>query len=166
MEFCTAARVRAANKDNEHAGKQASRTVIRPVENGELVEEMVIKHRQIPRTSAADSILWLVRRRKERLRAVHCNQRSSSSSAPPSFQGCGALAGRIIRSENSCTQGIRYSQHRCDQWPPRVTTGSKLSNAWSRSRGGGSQGFRASPPVEFLEDILALKGHIFSSNYT
>jgi hypothetical protein len=25
---------------------------------------------------------------------------------------------------------------------------------------------RASPPVEFLEGILALKGYIFSSNYT
>jgi hypothetical protein len=27
-------------------------------------------------------------------------------------------------------------------------------------------GLRASPPVEFLEGILAVKGYMFSSNYT
>ena len=100
---------------------------------------MIIKHRQIPRTSAADSILGLIKRLKERLRAFHCdallcNQRSSSSSAP-TFQGCGALAGRSIREWLHGAILLAAAPLRIN----RLTlTRSKLSNAWSR--GGGSQG--------------------------
>ena len=100
---------------------------------------MIIKHRQIPRTSAADSILWLIKRLKERLRAFHCdallcNQRSSSSSAP-TLQGFGALAGRSIREWLHGAILLAAAPLRIN----RLTlTRSKLSNAWSR--GGGSQG--------------------------
>jgi hypothetical protein len=46
-------------------------------------------------------------------------------------------------------------------WGCDPTFGAKSQNSGAKI-----PTFRASPPVEFLEGILALKGYIFSSNYT